>query len=398
MKNFLIAFTLILSSQVFSQINFENGYFISNDNSKTSCLIRNVGWQKNPTKIEYKLNENAASRFATIVEIKEFNVGEKYKFVRFNTQIDRSSSNIDQMNGERNPVFKEETLFLKVLVEGEVNLYEYESENFIRYFISSGDHSTAEQLVRVEYLVNNAVAENNYYRQQLSVALQSDALTAKDFEYLKYKKKELVAIVEKYNSAKGAKSTNFEATQNHGSTNLKAFAGINFTSLSLSNSEDATSMDLNFDNKAVFVIGLEVEFVMPFNQNKWSLFLDPNFQSYTGTTSTTDNKSVEADYKFIELPLGVRYSFFMKHDTQIFINAGCAIPFNINSTISYQGGYSGRVLDISATPNFFAGIGFRKNNFGLEVRYNAPQNLLKDYQYWDSKYSSIGILASYKIF
>jgi hypothetical protein len=397
MKNLLLLLSFFLSIQSYSQIDFENGYIISNDNTKTSCLIKNMGWQKNPTKIKYKLNENSSYQFATINEIKEFSVGGKYKYVRFNTKIDKSSNNVDSMTAERNPVFNDEILFLKVLVEGEVNLYEYEESNLVKYFISSGDHSNVTQLVYIEYLIDNAFAKNNTFRQQLSVALKSDVLKTKDFEYLKYEKKSLVAIVEKYDNTKGIKSTNFEIKQNQQSVNMKVFAGVNFTSLSLSNPEFTTT-NINFDNEAVFVTGLEAEFILPFNQKKWSLIVDPNFQSYSSTTHTTDNKTIKADYKFIELPFGVRYSFFIKKNSQIFINTGCTLTFDFDSTVSYQGSYSKIALDISTLPNLFAGIGFRKNKLGLELRYNTSRELLSDYQYWSSKYSSIGILASYKIF
>jgi hypothetical protein len=397
MKNLLLSLSFFLSIQAYSQINFENGYLITNNNTKTSCLIKNLGWQKNPTKVEYKLNENSPSQFATINEIKEFNVGDKYKFVRFNTKIDKSSNNVDSMTAERNPVFNDEILFLKVLVEGEVNLYEYEESNLVKYFISSGDHSNVTQLVYIEYLIDNAFAKNNTFRQQLSVALKSDVLKTKDFEYLKYEKKSLVAIVEKYDNTKGIKSTNFEIKQNQQSVNMKVFAGVNFTSLSLSDPE-VLKMKFNFDNEAVFAAGLEAEFILPFNQNKWSLFVAPNFQSYSSTTNTTEIKTIKADYKFIELPFGVRYSMFIKKNAQIFINTGCTLVFDIDSNVSYQGEYSKTVLDIASTPNLFAGIGFRKNKFGLELRYNTSRDIFRGYKYWSSKYNSIGILASYKIF
>ena len=150
MKKIILLF-IFISSPIFSQINFETGYFIKNNNVKTDCLIRNIGWQKNPTEIEYKLNENDKSQKATISEIKEFNVGDSYKYKRFTINIDRSSSDINNLSREKNPVWKEETLLLKILVEGEINLYQYEDINFVRYFISSGNHETAEQLVYKEY-------------------------------------------------------------------------------------------------------------------------------------------------------------------------------------------------------------------------------------------------------
>lgn len=38
---------LFASFQVsFAQINYEEGYFITNDNQKQACLIKNIDWKK----------------------------------------------------------------------------------------------------------------------------------------------------------------------------------------------------------------------------------------------------------------------------------------------------------------------------------------------------------------
>ena len=396
MKNKLLIILMTFSFSTFSQIQFENGYFISSNNAKTTCLIRNLGWQNNPTQFEYKTTENAAVVSANIYDIKEFNVGDKYKFIRFKTQIERSSNKIDGMTSERNPVLKEETLFLKVLVEGEINLYEYEDAGLIRYFISSGNHTTAEQLVRVEYLNDNSINENNYYKQQLSVILKSDAMTPSDFKNLKYNKKSLVALIQKYNESKGGKSTNFEIKQNQSKFNLKVLAGANFSSLTLTNDLYISNHVINSNNKPVFVIGLEAEFVLPFNQNKWALFVAPNFHSYSNTTKQENKKDLIVDYKIIDLPMGIRYSFFINNKSSVFLDGGLVVPLDLNSTVSYTTSFGSSELDVKSTSNLFIGVGYRFSNLGIEIRYNSPRELLADYRTWETNYTAIGILLSYK--
>lgn len=51
MKKLIIVFLIFLPILSFSQINFESGYIIRNNNIKTECLIRNVAWKNNPTNI-----------------------------------------------------------------------------------------------------------------------------------------------------------------------------------------------------------------------------------------------------------------------------------------------------------------------------------------------------------
>lgn len=56
-RNLLLLLALKFSFVVNAQINFEKGYFISNDNEKIECLIKSIDWKNNPTEFKYKLNE-----------------------------------------------------------------------------------------------------------------------------------------------------------------------------------------------------------------------------------------------------------------------------------------------------------------------------------------------------
>lgn len=138
MKNriLLILFT-ILSFNCFAQIAFEKGYYINNSDEKIDCLIKNLDWANNPTGFEFKLNEEAKSEFATIATVKEFAVDNAFKYRRHNVNIDKSSDIIARMSKEKNPVFIEEELFLKVLIEGNANLFSFKEQNLTRYFFST---------------------------------------------------------------------------------------------------------------------------------------------------------------------------------------------------------------------------------------------------------------------
>lgn len=183
--------------------------------------------------------------------------------------IDRSSDNINELSNSKAPIFKTETLLLKLLIEGSTNLYSYEDSNLIRYFISSGDHSEATQLIYKEYINDkeNKVAENIQYKQQLMNELKSENLVRKDFENLNYKENDLVKLFQKFYGSDTTSFSNHSEKQNKGSINLKVIAGASFTSLSLENSI-SKSNNFDFDTKAVFTVGLELEYILPFNQNK----------------------------------------------------------------------------------------------------------------------------------
>ena len=168
MKSKLLLFIIFfISITTNAQIIFEKGYFINNNNQKTECLIKNLDWRKNPTDFKYKLSQNDLAKVATISSVKEFGVYNYSKYIRVSTKIDRSSTEIDELDYNRNPNWSEETLFLKVLTEGSASLYNFVDKRNERFFFNTNNRAI-EQLVYKEYKKNNtAVIQNNQYRQQL---------------------------------------------------------------------------------------------------------------------------------------------------------------------------------------------------------------------------------------
>jgi hypothetical protein len=167
MKKLIIIVTTFLTFNIYAQITFEKCYFISNSNEKVNCLIKNNDWKLNPSEIKYKLSENSEAKTAYLKGVKEFGFFGDAKYVRRNIKIDRSSSNINNLSKQRNPVFKEEQIFLKLLIEGEASLYIYEDIGLKRYFYNINS-SNIEQLVFKSYVTDkNQIKKNNLFKQHL---------------------------------------------------------------------------------------------------------------------------------------------------------------------------------------------------------------------------------------
>ena len=130
MKQLLTAFLLFFFSIVNAQITFEKGYFIDEKNIRTECYINNVDWMSNPTEFEYKLNLiDAPAKTNSIKTVKEFGIDNISKYKRFAGKIERSSTMLSSLTSNQYPEWKEEVLFLKLLVNGEASLYVYRDEN-----------------------------------------------------------------------------------------------------------------------------------------------------------------------------------------------------------------------------------------------------------------------------
>ena len=396
MKKLLLLLLLFITVNSFAQINYEKGYFINNNGIKKECLIRNLAWKDNPVEFEYKNTDNEEPKKANIAEVAEFSVGNGYKFRRFTTNIDKSGVSIDNLSNKKAPEWKEETIFLKTLVEGEITLYLFEENNLVRYLFSSTPYKTAEQLVFKEYLTDDShINENNYFRQQLYTVLKSPKLKTADFESLQYERRDLVKLFLIYNNSEGKQFIDFQNKQNKSSLNIKIIAGINIATINFSTSDDIPSPRDSESKKTAFRIGFEAELILPFNQNKWSLFLDPNYQA-ANSDGKAGNWAVNVDFKAIELPIGVRHYMFLNNKSRIFIDTGCTFGFSLNSNVTYKTTYNEHPMEIGNSSNFFAGAGFSSGRYSIEARYNSKRELLPNYFSWRAQYGGISLTAGYK--
>jgi len=396
---FLFAFSII----GFSQINYERGYFINNEGEQVNCLIKNIDWKNNPTEFEYRLTENSEAKTTTIRSVSEFVVTGRSKYVRANVEMDRSSENLNNLSTNKSPKFKEEELFLKVLVEGDKVLYRYYDHQLQRYFFNL-DSSKIVQLVYKVYEVTTDKGskyfdKNEMFKQQLFNDVNCELKSINAFMNVSYKQKSLINFFINHNKCKGGAIEDYNQETDRDWFNLRIRPGINFSSLKVEN-HFGTNKDVDFGAKTNFRLGVEAEFVLPFNNNKWAMFIEPTYQYFKGEVkgiyySPVRTEDFIVDYKSIEVPVGIRHKFFIGDNLNIFLSAAYVFDFELNSKITRT---IASDLEVNTRNNLAFGIGGEfLDRFSLEFRFGASRQLV-EYVYWDSKYNTSSIIFGYKLF
>ena len=206
----LLILITLFSFSCYSQIIFENGYFIDNQNQIIECLIKNEDWAINPNEIKYKLSEEAEQKTLTIKSIKEFGIYGVSKYIRCIVDIDRSSQVLSKITFDKYPKFMEEELFLKILVEGKATLYLYEDGNYKKFFFNK-DNSKIKQLIFKNYKISTFdISQNNTFKQQLWINLTCQDIKMDDIKTINYKQNELVNLFERYNQCLDVKFINYD--------------------------------------------------------------------------------------------------------------------------------------------------------------------------------------------
>lgn len=405
-KKLLLYLLFILSLQAHSQIVFEKGYFVDNNDKKTTCLIKNTDWGNNPTEIQYKLDEQDQPVSISIQQIKEFGIDNQSKYERFTVDVDKSSQVIRDMGYDKNPEFKKETLLLKVLLEGKASLYEYSSSSLTRYFFKT-DSLPITQLIFKSYKTSEEqIVQNKQYKQQLWMALKCDNTIIADVEKLNYRKNSLLKFFAKYNECSKSEYKNFNFDEKKDLFNLSIRPGITSSAISVSNNSVSTSdFNRDFDNKIGYRIGVEAELILPFNKNKWALIFEPTYVGgYKAEKSSLDSRTNEVlkgsiEYNAIELPIGLRYYMFLNNQSSVFVNVQAVMDQSINSKAYLE--YSSQrneTLEPKAKGSFTLGAGYKyKQKYSVEFRANFGKNVLVNYKDWNSDYKSFALTFGYSI-
>ena len=396
----LILLFLIFSITANSQIVFEQGYFINNNGEKIICLINNIDWKNNPSSFEYKLSESAESKETDISEVREFEINGQLKYIRFTVHIDRSSTKLSQLSNTRSPEFSEEQLYLKVLLEGKANLYMYSSENVIRYFFSD-DNTEIEQLIYKRFIVisdnrydaEDKIHQNLGYQQQLINNIICEAVTRNMILTTGYKKKELVKLLVKYNESTQSLIRNYTETESSGIFKFGIAAGVNRSSFKAYSSVSPTR-NTDYGSVVNFRIGGEIEYVLPFQKNKWSISIEPHFQYYNSSVVSGVYTKI-TDYKTIDLPFGIRHYLFLSDKSKLFFSGSLVFNYSIASKVYVE--YR-QELEIINTINLKFGVGYCYDRMSVELEYNANRNLLGKYTSWSSDYQTISMVFGYTLF
>lgn len=402
-KIFLVA--VLASASLFkAQITFEKGYFISNSGKIDEVLIRNIDWKNNPTEFEYKTSESASIKKENINNIKEFGIDNESRFIRKKVLIDISSDDLNAMSYDRKPEFKEETVFLKYIVDGKADLLYYEDKEIRKFFYNVDDADPVQLIYKPYYINNNQITYNEDYKTQLTQILKCGVEQQK-IKGARYERKNLAALFMNFNScSKGDTAINYsKSTEKTDLFNLNIRPGINFSSFEVTNSAYNLTESTKFGNKTSFRIGIEAEFILPFNKNKWALFAEPTYQYYQDEKESIafagqyfEMKSTRSvDYKSLEVPIGVRYYLFLNKKSKIFFNLAYLMDFEFKSTVKLD------FLEVKTDSgsNIAFGMGYKYNDkFLIELRATTQRNLLQNYILLDSKYQTVSLILGYTLF
>ena len=393
-KIFLFTILSLCVCPLFAQIHFEKGYFVDNDNHRVDCWIKNVDWRFTPKQFDCQLTENGQTLTKFAKDVTEFGILNEPKFVKAIVQIDLSDQSVKNLDEDGLPHFTTDTLFLKVLVEGEAKLYVHQKPSYQYFFYKLKENKT-EPLVYKQFLKDARTAtENTQFQTQLMQFVYCPKTSNYNINGIKYNEKELIKYFETYNSCFNTTILSLKKLSNAGKKqifNFKITGGVNSSHCIVSYGENP--IIFNFDRLLTATIGAEIEAILPFNKNKWGISLSPNYNSHNGQAVSTSGIGT-LKYKYIDVPLSLRYYMYLPDNKQkVFLSGALVYYVPFNSQFDYD---QRTPLDMRPSYSFSAGLGYAYGPISGEVRVFNQRKILDFYVYNFARFSKASFVLSYR--
>lgn len=403
-KIIFVALCTLVTLTSLGQENQIKGYIIQLSGDTLNGFIDYRNWDKNPSVLSFKVNQNDVYQKYTPTDIAGYGVdNEIYKSAAVETEI--SSDNESSLTNDSEVNITKVTVFLQELLRGEKGLYYFVNQVGKNQFYIYHD-GLYELLVYKRYNTNKSVEsktvmqynilKNRRYIGQLMNYMQ-DCNDPKLTSYINnssYTSTDLKAIFKKYLACKG---TDIKFTKKGKKLNIElgVMTGLSMTSLdfaetgisgapSSGNNNLYYYTDFNPEPYIGFTPGIIVNIVWPYGGKKWSLYNEATYSTYKSSQIIPKPGygkyyDINHDMSTIRLNNLLRYTYPFKNFS-IFLNAGVANTLksyyrgrsylrdaNTHEVIDYAGGLG----DVTSDLAMLYGIGGSYNRFSLEYRLEA---------------------------
>jgi hypothetical protein len=277
------------------------------------------------------------------------------------------------------PKFKQTTIFLKTELQGHASLFSYMLDEKFTYFLGVGDEKPI-QLIYQEFLKQGNRTSTNV-RFQFQMKEQLTCSKSIKFDELKYRRKDLIralsadnkCMASDYHVYSGLSGLSFKYL------NIGVIGGVSALNLESTQVLLKTQM-AHFSPVQLPQFGLELEYLIPPFSNRFSLFINGQYQHFS------DEKEVNAEgsdqmatlnYQTIQASAGVRAHFRVKEYARVFLDLGYGKDFEVGDGISIHYTISNPFKTPQLPGHLTGGVGLALlNRYIIEARFKHLNNTL----------------------
>ena len=375
MNKFLLFLSLI-SIFGYSQENYFPAKIIKSDSTEMNGFVRYVENRKTPQEFQFKDTKTSKSITLTGLEVISVDIINKVKYIQKTISVSKHSNRADFLDSFKEFKLDEKTKFIEELVDGEFKLYYLSDSDVNQFFYSNANSNVILPLLVKEYINDNKIMLNEDYKIELykNVFCEKNILLKNEIAKLDYKEGEIITYFNKINECNsGVKQ--MKKQKDYGYLQIKGTLENNFIKFIDKN------VDFETENKIVFGLGAEFEYILPLYKYFFSFVVSPTFASVKNVYSydAFDNNGVitsftgELKSSTLSVPLNLRIYPINKTNFKAYISLPTFITIStykskvVNNNMEYES-----FVELPGAG--FLELGFRFKKFELGLRSYGGSN------------------------
>lgn len=384
--NITIFILLIIFVPCLAQKKILKGYIIDSYGIKKMVEIEDQEWIRTPKKFSIRF-ENSDSTFKVYPEdLQEINIENSIKYISRKIWYPQKESDLNSIYGGNRIPFVSNQIFLKVLIEGKYNLYEYNKDHNLLFF-ANRQNDTITCLNKYKYIDHktNNIREYNQYIGQLLEIFKNENPDFQDFNLIKYDLRDLSSLFKKFNKSYLDSTKIYETHRSKINTMFKFQAGLGVGRIGI---EDKVYNFFNFpkETKVTFLPGFEIEIQIINKYSHYAFFLQPIYRGFKSEVLINNQYPHKFTYKVIELPIGIKRYIKLRNDSKFYFSL--AYNLNLNLKTNLTDGDNRKVTGFYNSSNSIIGAGIATSkNITFQINYHIfrkptwpyPNNLVSNY-------------------
>lgn len=424
MKRLLVlSLWTLFSIPVFAQEHFISGSIILKTGDTLKGQIDYRDWELNPSSIRFRNASGEIKTFSPSM-IAGFTDGRELVFWSARLAIDISNYTLtDLLTDDTEKIVRDTSVFVKVLVRGQLCLYYLKDKNDKDHFwFRNGQDSAYEMRIsrKVKKTGEGAhsgtqgIATLNLYQIILPGIVEDCPGVAEQAKKAGFSIQDFTGIALKYNECRGSKSFSVVHKTKKVKARFGLIAGASAVNLRFHGAEEIPITHASFPGTWTWMGGVALKVILPYLNGSWIIYNDLVYRpysasgSYDSTNILIPNSSDHYEWTFnmgyLKLNTMLRYQY-PKWAVKPFVNLGISNSYAVindshcTQTFTWHG--TSEVTEgpaIQETKNyeigFICGLGACFRGFGFEFRFETA-NGMSAYSTLTAAENSYSFLLSY---
>ena len=348
----IFIFSFIFYNNSYAQTTeMHKGYIITLEQDTLNGIIFFQDRKINPEQVIFL--KNGKETIYTSKDIMGFGIP---KLLAFKSAKIKYSTNPDEINKlleSKEIIWAEETVFLRTLILGKINLFEYIDSNKKLHFITQKEN-VYNELLNIKYKKGGKMATISKYKNQLKILMRECLDIFESVNKTKFRKESIKSIIKDFHKCQNQEIT-FNSKKEKIGLDISLYGGLSITSYTLVS--HPVISDGTTNSGPHFTAGMDFEFVLPRNNKTWSIVSGLGYRSY----QVEPNKSLfnlDRPLEYLRVNAFLKKIIFNKT-----FNLGLYVGLNNSFTLNKEH------PDMKNEQGFMFGINSQIKNLKFDVRF-----------------------------